>query len=844
MARLGEKAPLDMLSRAFQALGDWLRGIWRPRASGNGGIPSPRDSPAPAHDPTEEPAAPGPGPRPERDAMEPNFPAGGDQAADNPVKDRTGEEEDDDDADAQEERDVPNTTGPDFPADGDQAAESSVEDKNVENKKTNRKNPAQRTDVLRSEDNLDGADDADAQEERDVPDRTGKVRTGKDVQPPAASAGLPQDPEIPDATPEGDEPGRDPAPPPRRIRGRRDRSTSPAAPPPTEKVARNPAPELICRKPPGSSHWEVALLVASSEVATVTQNGDELANVKGDNGEWQLESFAGSLQVAVKDGTSMTVSLVEEGPLVFKFRRDWSGDGRSVRHMTKGHFLLIAPSAWKRTGRARVAPEACSDSGFLAHFFFRDGNETGEEMGGFEGHDLALSGSVFQLTENRVFDDSEEGRLFGGEPPRMSVAQGVVWARIGEERKNGWRGQNFKPAEQTVADVLNGRQGHFFLRVYDREGHLLDSGQFRYQSALQEIQVDGAAYSPETLLLPPPSGHQPTTVTFTGIDGAAIRPILPTEAGRVEGVRRARNTLVVQPTPDADDISCALEADGGQVDIALTLPRIWWRITLLTAEGDDGWRDRPLVLSRQRFRECADAGAALQLRLPDRVRSVRAGFDEDSGPAYPNRKKRKDHVRLPLAHFVDFEQVADRLATEARFNVRFEGLGRRHSQDNQEVLCLIRIPADPVPEIVSFRCEPTGFRPGEKAELSWSTRNTAGAVVTVEPDIGEVEPAGHIRVAPADTTTYTLKLTVPGMAAVTSQVAARVRSQPSAGKKPAARVRRRGGGWRTGKGFSHRELRAAGLTPVTARQRFIPTDSRRRSSHHANIRSLRTPADG
>lgn len=823
-----------MLSRALQALGDWFRGIWRPRAPRNDGVSPSDDIPAPVDDsppldrlpdPTRDtsaalsrrkPEAPSASPPPERDPSGPRFPADNDQVAESPVEHKKEQDADD----AQEERDVPARTGPDFPADNDQDAESSFE-----NKKGGHPGDV---------------DVADPQEGRDVPARTPKVRTQKEVQLRPASAEPPPDPGLPDAAPAGSEPGRDPVSPPRGIPGRRDRSTSAAAPPPTEKVARNPAPELICRKPPGSSHWEVALLVKGNEVVTVTQNGDELANVKGDNGEWQLESFAGSLSVAVKDGRSMAVPLVDESPLVFKFQRNWTGIGRNVRRMTKGHFLLIAPSGWKRTGQATVAPEACSDSGFLAHFFFSDGNETEEDLCGFEEHELAPSGSGFELTGNRVFDDSEEGPLFGGDPPRMTAAQGVAWARVGEERKNGWRGQNFKPAEQTLADVLNGRQGRFFLRVYDRERRLLDSDQFRYLSALQEIQVNGAAYSPETLFLPPPSGHQPTRVAFTAIEGATIRPILRTEAGPVAGVKRVENTLVAQPTPDADDISCALETDGGWIDIALTLPRIWWRIRWNTAEVDDAWRGKPLVLSRQRFREWADAGVTLELRLPDRVQSVRAGFDEESGPAYPNRKNRKDHVRLPLDHFVDFEQVADRLEREARFNVRFKG----PDQENQELLCLIRIPADPVPEIVSFRCEPASLEPRENARLSWSTRNTADAVVIVEPDIGEVEPTGDISVAPEDTTTYTLKLTAPGMANVTSQVTARVRPQPDAVRKPVARVRRRGGGWRIAKGFSHRELRAAGLTLATARQRFIPTDSRRRSSHHANIQSLRSPADG
>ena len=570
----------------------------------------------------------------------------------------------------------------------------------------------------------------------------------------------------------------------------------------------------------------------------MTQNGEELAKV---NGEWPLESFSGSLSVAVKDGTSIVVPLVDDSPLVFKLERRWSEIGRNVRRMTRGRFLLVAPCSWTRTGHTGVAQEACSDSGFRAHFLVRNGNESAEELGGFEGHELALSGSGFELTGRRIFDDSEEGDLFGNEPPVLNPAQGVAWARIGEECRNGWTGENFKPAEKTLANVLGSRQGRFFVRVYDREGHLLDSGQFRYLSALQEIEVNGAPYSRRTLLLPPPDGHPPTKVRFTGTSAAAICPILPTEAEQVEG---ARGSLVARPTPGADDISCVLEADGGKIDIALKLPRIWWRIQTNTADADGRWRDTPFVMSRQKFRKWAAAEAVLQLRLPRRIQSVQAGFDDEAGPRYPNRKSSSDHFEMPVAHFVDYRQIDLRLPREARFNVRFEGPGHWHDRGHQEPLCLIRVSPDPLPEIVSFRCEPANLEPGDQARLCWTTRNTDGVAVAVEPSIGQVEPAGDVRIAPAETTTYTLKLAAPDMAAVTSQATIRIRSQRVAVEKPVARVRRSDGGWRTGRGFSQRELRAAGLTLVTAGQRSIPADPRRRSSHLANVQALMRPEDG
>ena len=56
-------------------------------------------------------------------------------------------------------------------------------------------------------------------------------------------------------------------------------------------------------------------------------------------------------------------------------------------------------------------------------------------------------------------------------------------------------------------------------------------------------------------------------------------------------------------------------------------------------------------------------------------------------------------------------------------------------------------------------------------------------------------------------------------------------------KTPCARVNR-AGGWRRGKGFSHRELLDAGLTAGDAARLGVPIDRRRRSKHRINVDTL------
>lgn len=109
-----------------------------------------------------------------------------------------------------------------------------------------------------------------------------------------------------------------------------------------------------------------------------------------------------------------------------------------------------------------------TDPEFLAHYFFRGKRNSLGNVTGFEECTILLTTSSFELIGNHVFDNSEEGELFiGPAAPKLSPSTAVVWARIGEEKKDGWKGENFKPTERSLPDVLKDRQGRFFVRVYD-----------------------------------------------------------------------------------------------------------------------------------------------------------------------------------------------------------------------------------------------------------------------------------------------------------------------------------------------------------------------------------------
>ena len=616
---------------------------------------------------------------------------------------------------------------------------------------------------------------------------------------------------------------------PRDIGGRR--RNGPANPALGRKPRPQPQPtsppELICRE--YGSRWEVVLSASSGcQIEKVSYSGEPLDM---ESGKYRLSSLAGSLSVAC-NGKHVELPLYKEKPLIFKLRTNWKPPGRLVSSITNGHFLVIAPADWKRTGPCSVEPAGCVDRSFLAHYFHRGKNESLDDIGGFQEYDLSLMHPQIALEGKTVFDDSEEGILFGGsDPPRLRLKGGVVWARVGEESSNGW-GRNFKPTEQMLAEVLDRREGRFFLRIFDKTSSRSDSCQFRYKRDLKEIRVNDDTYTEHTILAPSSTGHHPATVRFIGTDGAVIVPSLPT------GTTRAHVTngcLIADPHPDGDVVQCSLNSKSGSVDIALHLPRIWWRLESDASKPDD-WRATPATLTRQQFQEYADSDTVLRVRLPRRFKSVGVGFDGDlEQKYYPKATEGGSCASLAvlLLHFRYHMQIDQRLHEDAFLNVEF----------GDTILPVVRIVHDPLPMITSFSSDPPTILAGEQATLHWAARNTDACSASITPDVGPVEPTGSAVVAPSTTTAYTLALTTPGLGDMAKTVNVFVNLPSRIFEELIARVRQPHGTWRRGKGFSYGEIWAAGTTVAHAKSRTIPVDRRRRSIHLANVDTIRRSLD-
>lgn len=606
---------------------------------------------------------------------------------------------------------------------------------------------------------------------------------------------------------------------PREIAGRRrtrEQKTITRQPP-------KPRPELICRKDASSWQWEVILHVDDEcQIKVVYQDGVVLDK---SNYEYRILSLSSPLRIAFESGEEEELPLFDGTPLIFKLRSGWKENGRKTSSIEKGHFIVFAPKKWERTGHVPIEARFCTDKAFKAHYFFGENNYSEEDIGGFSQCALPTK-SIFELTGQCVYDDSDSGELFVGDPPRLKSSQDIAWVRIGEEKKGGWKGENFNPSEQSIADILGNREGHFFIRVYDNKPRHLDSGEFRYLHDLKEVLVNGQPYDKNMLLVPPSTGYPTINVSFISKNNTTLHPVLMHDT---QHTKMQENNLIVEAHPNGDSISCKLESNTGSVDLKLNLPRVWWKIT---SGKPDEWHDTPLAMTRQEFRKHANINSTIELRLPRQIRSVGVGFNDDLERKYP-RSVEQDGVSFRMKDFSDYSQIDQRLMEDTMFKINC----------GEEVLTLIRISADPVPAITSFTCKPSVVCVGEQATLHWVTKNTEDVGVTINPEIGMVEYSGSLKISPAKTTTYKLLLASSDMKDITKTTTVEVLPMWEQRSKLAAVVRKANSGWRQGKGFSVGEIRDAGLTISEAIRHLIRVDKRRRTTHPNNTQTIRRLVD-
>ena len=428
-------------------------------------------------------------------------------------------------------------------------------------------------------------------------------------------------------------------------------------------------PKLICQKPLGEPYYEIELNIKDCNVAEVRQNGMSLPI---ESGRCLLLDYSGYLEVTYEDGTRDKVTLFDDdNPLIFKSNGGWEGTGRNLKRITVGYFWIFAPCDWKRNGNPPQAYLSCQDENFLVHHFVRE--EDQGDFYAFCGRQPLPTGDPIKLIGEPIYDDSDKGQLFVDDTPILENNANFIWGRVGERRPGIW-GEKFKPKDTTLGEVLDGRQGHFFIRVFDihnENANWLDSTVFRYMRDLRKIIVDGRLYTQDTILPPPAGGYSLAKLQFSGVDGA--HPDVEVKDERY-ATEQSKGIVLVEPHPDADKLICSLSFGENRVEVTINLPRIWWRLE--NGNKHDDWCSTPYQVTREKFLEYARDGTIIKLRLPSRTNSkiVYIGFDNAlKRTDRPVKSQEYDNAELELnlRHFKIDEQIRNPLSTDTSLNIQY-----------------------------------------------------------------------------------------------------------------------------------------------------------------------------
>lgn len=418
---------------------------------------------------------------------------------------------------------------------------------------------------------------------------------------------------------------------PPQIDGRRKQNgVSPKPRPPKPKANFVPRPELICREK--ARVFDVILSVPSRYTSQrVEQNGAPLHS-KPDN-EYIITDLSKPITLKANELTEKFPLFSEEKYMIFKTRNSWEGTGHYVKNLTRGYFAVITPSHWHREGPAMVEPILCSDEKYLVHFFETDPSDEPDNISFFKECQIPPIRQKIFLKGKTVQDDSKQGKLFVEKPPniKMKSDSEIAWIRIGKEGRKKTKSWScdFKLAERNLDDVLKDRYGHFFLRAYNKDIQLIDSTEFRYYGDLSKIQIDGESYNPNQPLPPPHNGYKATHLEFMGKKDNLLLE------GRIDPSKKG-NTI------------WTLKSESGKVRVAINLPRIRWQLSPI---DDDRWSDKPILMTREKFRCLAHSGIKLQLYVPRYIKKITMGFNEDLNQTILTKEG------ISLTSFVDYEEI-------------------------------------------------------------------------------------------------------------------------------------------------------------------------------------------
>lgn len=439
--------------------------------------------------------------------------------------------------------------------------------------------------------------------------------------------------------------------------------------------SRAPRPELVCWKE--GVAWKIGVEVPEDlgdGDLSVIQDGEELEQDAVYDMRWPLSEPLGSVEVQWFDESdAASVSRIFESSQHRLFKVAASGDkGRAVSQVTRGHYIVTSPRALRRddasSGPAPLAPEYVlpETAGVVAHHFLADTEASEFVLRGDGGAHVTIRPSSLETYrfEGHLIEDAHPtaGPLFGREPPHLVVGEprGPAQVVVGLEGQSiGGRPRYTAASFEELRNWFDDHQpGWFFVRLYDANGDLLDSLDFRYAKALEGIEID------EFSSLPPPEGHRPARVRLRLGDGLTVRPLDgPKEISSLSSL--PTEGFVLPARPDAGEVTLNLHGEREfSVDVIVKVPRVWWALTSTAdAHSFPAWVDRPLALSAGDFLPTSPRQVSVLLPEPGWAHAFVVGF-RDSSPKRVPILRTERRIDYPLRNLGGDEALVRDSASE------------------------------------------------------------------------------------------------------------------------------------------------------------------------------------
>ena len=460
------------------------------------------------------------------------------------------------------------------------------------------------------------------------------------------------------------------SPPPER-RGGRPRGPMPASgteQPEEGSEGRRLKPELVCWE--RLRQWIVGIEVPEEVSAhphlAVFQNGTLLTEEADYPGRYPLVSLSGTVTVRANGSEVLATLELCHDYLLFKLA---AGRGHRVNSATRGCYLVVAPESWcwdeQTSGPPAIAPEPVSVEEFRAHFL-----DVGRSAGSAvtflvpngQRKKIHFERQRFRLRGKELADFSERvGPLFGGAPPALAARDPEDWSNIttvvlGEEGqgRNRWR-THFAPqygvqAQQLPDELMRRGGGWYFIRFYDNDDRLVDSLDFRFLSALNDIRIH------DHPMLASSGGHDPVDVEFVHQQGCSVL-LDQTSDGLTVRREGERTIITVPPKPEWDRVHCCVQAGNASVEVSVATRRTWWAVGEEDVEPVD-WADTPVEVRRKWFRATSTKTLWLRLPMAREVDKVCLGFQQATVRCYRAPVNRHEFA-IPLREFGDCAEIED-----------------------------------------------------------------------------------------------------------------------------------------------------------------------------------------